>query len=222
MSGILGVALVSSEPKISISKTQEEEEMTYNAKDYNRLLGMEGFSDTLLKNHFTLYQGYVTNTNKLMDALNQLLKEGKTGTPEYAELKRRFGWEFNGMRLHEYYFENLGGKGGINKSGKLYQKLVESFGSYEAWEKDFKATGTMRGIGWAVLYQDIPSGRFINFWINEHDVGHPSGGMPILIMDVFEHAFMLDYGLKRADYIESFFKNIHWEEVEKRLLLHKG
>jgi Fe-Mn family superoxide dismutase len=222
MSGILGVALVSSEPKISISKTQEEEKMTYNAKDYNRLLGMEGFSDTLLKNHFTLYQGYVTNTNKLMDALTQLLKEGKTGTPEYAELKRRFGWEFNGMRLHEYYFENLGGKGGINKSGKLYQKLVESFSSYEAWEKDFKATGAMRGIGWTVLYQDIPSGRFINFWINEHDVGHPSGGMPILIMDVFEHAFMLDYGLKRADYIESFFKNIHWEEVEKRLLLHKG
>ena len=222
MSGILGVALVSSEPKISISKTQEEEKMTYNAKDYNRLLGMEGFSDTLLKNHFTLYQGYVTNTNKLMDALSQLLKEGKTGTPEYAELKRRFGWEFNGMRLHEYYFENLGGKGGINKSGKLYQKLVESFSSYEAWEKDFKATGTMRGIGWAVLYQDIPSGRFINFWINEHDVGHPSGGMPILIMDVFEHAYMIDYGLKRADYIESFFKNIHWEEVEKRLLLHKG
>jgi Fe-Mn family superoxide dismutase len=222
ISGILGVALVSSEPKISISKTQEEEKMTYNAKDYNRLLGMEGFSETLLKNHFTLYQGYVTNTNKLMDALNQLLKEGKTGTPEYAELKRRFGWEFNGMRLHEYYFENLGGKGGINKAGKLYQKLVDSFGSYEAWEKDFKATGAMRGIGWAVLYQDILSGNFINFWINEHDVGHPSGGMPILIMDVFEHAFMLDYGLKRADYIESFFKNIHWEEVEKRLLLHKG
>lgn len=196
--------------------------MTYAAKDYNRLLGMEGFSDTLLKNHFTLYQGYVTNTNKLIDTLSQLLKEGKTGTPEYAELKRRLGWEFNGMRLHEYYFENLGGKGEINKTGKLYQKLVESFGSFEAWEKDFKATGTMRGIGWTILYQDISSGRFINFWINEHDVGHPSGGMPILIMDVFEHAFMIDYGLKRADYVESFFKNIQWEEVEKRLLLHKG
>lgn len=222
MSGILGITLVSGEPDTSISKTEKEEKMTYNAKDYNRLIGMEGFSDTLLKNHFTLYQGYVTNTNKLSDALSQLLKEGKTGTPEYAELKRRFGWEFNGMRLHEYYFENLGGKGGINKTGKLYQKLVNSFGSYEAWEKDFKATGAMRGIGWAVLYQDILSGNFINFWINEHDVGHPSGGMPILIMDVFEHAFMIDYGLKRADYIESFFKNIHWEEVEKRLLLHKG
>jgi len=222
MSGILGVTLVSGEPKTSTAKKRKEEKMTYNAKDYNRLIGMEGFSETLLKNHFTLYQGYVTNTNKLMDALNQLLKEGKTGTPEYAELKRRLGWEFNGMRLHEYYFENLGGKGGISKSGKLYQKLVGSFGSYEAWEKDFKATGSMRGIGWAVLYQDVLSGNFINFWINEHDVGHPSGGMPILIMDVFEHAFMIDYGLKRADYIEAFFKNINWAEVEKRLLLHKG
>jgi len=222
MSGILGVTLVSGEPKTSTAKKRKEEKMTYNAKDYNRLIGMEGFSETLLKNHFTLYQGYVTNTNKLMDALNQLLKEGKTGTPEYAELKRRLGWEFNGMRLHEYYFENLGGKGGISKSGKLYQKLVGSFGSYEAWEKDFKATGSMRGIGWAVLYQDVLSGNFINFWINEHDVGHPSGGMPILIMDVFEHAFMIDYGLKRADYIEAFFKNINWAELEKRLLLHKG
>jgi len=222
MSGILGITLVSGEPETSIAKTEKEEKMTYNAKDYNRLIGMEGFSDTLLKNHFTLYQGYVTNTNKLSDSLSQLLKEGKTGTPQYAEMKRRFGWEFNGMRLHEYYFENLGGKGGINKTGKLYQKLVQSFGSYEAWEKDFKATGTMRGIGWAVLYQDILSGNFINFWINEHDVGHPSGGMPILIMDVFEHAFMIDYGLKRADYIESFFKNIQWEETEKRLLLHKA
>jgi len=222
MSGILGMTLVSGEPETSIAKTGKEEKMTYSAKDYNRLIGMEGFSDTLLKNHFTLYQGYVTNTNKLSDSLNQLLKDGKAGTPEYAELKRRFGWEFNGMRLHEYYFENLGGKGGMSKTGKLYQKLVSSFGSYEAWEKDFKATGTMRGIGWAVLYQDILSGNFINFWINEHDVGHPSGGMPILIMDVFEHAFMIDYGLKRADYIESFFKNIHWEELEKRLLLHKG
>ena len=83
--------------------------MTYTAKDYSGLLGMVGFSETLLKNHFTLYQGYVTNTNKVLDTLDVMLKEGKTGTPEFAELKRRLGWEFNGMRLHEYYFENLGG-----------------------------------------------------------------------------------------------------------------
>ena len=191
--------------------------MTYQTKDYNRLLGMDGFSEPLLKNHFALYQGYVTNTNKLMDALNQMLKDGKTGTPEFAELKRRLGWEFNGMRLHELYFENLGGKGGIDRNGKLAKKMTESFGSVEAWEKDFRATGAMRGIGWAVLYLDTASGRLMNFWINEHDVSHPAGGAPLLIMDVFEHAFMIDYGLKRADYIESFFKNINWAAVEARV-----
>lgn len=191
--------------------------MPYTAKDYAKLIGMEGFSETLLKNHFTLYQGYVTNTNKVLDTLEQLLKEGKTGIPEFAELKRRLGWEFNGMRLHEYYFENLGGKGGMNKEGKLAKKMAEDFGNYETWEKDFKAVGTMRGIGWAVLYQDVTNGKLINFWINEHDISHPAGGTPLLIMDVFEHAFMIDYGLKRADYIEAFFKNINWSAVEARL-----
>ena len=191
--------------------------MPYTAKDYSKLIGMTGFSETLLKNHFTLYQGYVTNTNKVIDALGQMLKDGKTGNPEFAELKRRLGWEFNGMRLHEYYFDNLGGKSGINKNGKLVKKLSEDFGTYETWEKDFKAVGAMRGIGWAALYQDVTNGRLINFWINEHDVSHPAGCNLLLIMDVFEHAFMLDYGLKRADYIEAFFKNIDWSVVEGRL-----
>ena len=191
--------------------------MAYTAKDYGILIGMVGFSETLLKNHFTLYQGYVTNTNKLVDILGQMLKEGKTGTPEYAELKRRFGWEFNGMRLHEYYFENLGGKGGLDKASALAKKLSEDFGSYEAWEKDFKATGSMRGIGWTVLYQDTVANKLYNFWINEHDVSHPAGCNPILILDVFEHAFMIDYGLKRADYIEAFFKNINWKATPSRM-----
>jgi Fe-Mn family superoxide dismutase len=191
--------------------------MAYTAKDYSKVIGMEGFSETLLKNHFTLYQGYVTNTNKVMDILSQMLKDDKTGTPEFAELKRRLGWEFNGMRLHEYYFENLGGKTPLDKNGHLSKKIAEDFVTYEAWEKDFKATGAMRGIGWVVLYQDITNGKLINFWINEHDVSHPAGCNPILIMDVFEHAFMLDYGLKKADYIGAFFKNINWAIVEARL-----
>ncbi len=191
--------------------------MSYTAKDYSKLIGIEGFSETLLKNHFTLYQGYVTNTNKVLDLLDQMLKEDKTATPEYAELKRRLGWEFNGMRLHEYYFENLGGKSPLDKSSKLAKKIMDNFGTYEAWEKDFRATGTMRGIGWVVLYQDMTNGRLINFWINEHDVSHPAGCNPLLIMDVFEHAFMIDYGLKRPDYISAFFKNIDWSAVEGRL-----
>ena len=191
--------------------------MAYTARDYSRLIGMEGFSETLLKNHFTLYQGYVTNTNKLMDLLASMLKEAKTGTPEYSELKRRMGFEFNGMRLHEYYFDNLGGKGVLDKSGKLGRKLAKDFGSYEDWEKDFKATGAMRGIGWAILYQDNVAGTLFNQWINEHEIGHLAGCIPILVIDVFEHAFMSDYGLKRADYIEAFFKNINWNAVEARL-----
>lgn len=191
--------------------------MAYQAKDYNSLIGMEGFSEQLLKNHFTLYQGYVTNTNKLMDALSAMLKDGKTAAPEYAELKRRFGWEFNGMRLHELYFDNLGGKGADGKDSAAGKAIAGAFGSYENWEKDFKATGAMRGIGWVILYKDNQSGVLFNQWINEHDAGHAAGCVPLLILDVFEHAFMIDYGLKRADYIEAFMKNVNWQSVDKRL-----
>jgi superoxide dismutase, Fe-Mn family len=190
--------------------------MPYTPRDYSALIGLPGFSDTLLKNHFTLYQGYVTNTNKLLDTLDAMVKDGRTGTPEYAELKRRLGWEFNGMRLHEFYFENLGAKP-LAAGGKLAQMFAADFGGYENWEKDFKATGTMRGIGWAVLYLDPIGRRLFNVWINEHDVSHPAGCTPLLIMDVFEHAFMIDYGLKRADYIAAFFTNINWGAVEARL-----
>jgi Fe-Mn family superoxide dismutase len=217
LSGLGGFAFLSGQHNLSFAQAGKEEKTAYLAKDYSRLLGMEGFSETLLKNHFTLYQGYVTNTNKLIYILHQMLKEGKVGSPEFAELKRRFGWEFNGMRLHEYYFENLGGKGGFEKKGKLFKRISEEFESFEAWEKEFKGIGAMRGIGWAILYEDPLTGRLINFWINEHDGGHPAGCTPLLILDVFEHAFMIDYGVRRGDYIEAFFKNIDWKAVEKRL-----
>jgi len=191
--------------------------MTFEAKDYSKLIGMQGFSDTLLQNHFTLYQGYVKNTNTVLDILTVMRKEGKSATPEFAELKRRFGWEFNGMRLHECYFENLGGKTPIKAEGPLAAKIQQEFGSYDEWAQDFKAVGAMRGIGWAILYQDTTNGKLMNVWVNEHDVGHPACCMPILIMDVFEHAFITDYGLKRADYIGAFFQNINWSAAEARM-----
>lgn len=191
--------------------------MIYQPKDFSHLIGMSGFSEQLLKNHFTLYQGYVANTNKLVELLESLVKEGKVGTPEFAEIKRRLGWEWNGMRLHEYYFENLGGNGEISKESRIYQLLEQGFGSFENWLREFKATGMIRGIGWVILYQDLFTGKLINVWINEHDVGHLAGGNPVLVMDVFEHAFMLDYGLKRVEYIEAFFNNINWKAVEERL-----
>src|SRR4030043_1728639 len=107
----VGGAVLLSRPAFSpdANLIREEKTMAYMAKDYSKLIGMAGFSETLLKNHFTLYQGYVTNTNKVLDALAAMLKEGKAATPEYAELKRRLGWEFDGMRPHENYFENPGG-----------------------------------------------------------------------------------------------------------------
>lgn len=196
--------------------------MTYEAKNFENLLGTKGFSDQLLKNHFTLYQGYVTNTNKAADALRVMAKEGKAATPEYAELKRRFGWEFNGMRLHEYYFDNIIKDGKpLDKNTNLSMKIVEDFGSFEDWEKDFKATGAMRGIGWVILYYDGTGSRLFNTWINEHDSGHLSGAVPLLVMDVFEHAYMLDYGLKKADYMEAFMNAIDWTIDPKTDLLIK-
>lgn len=189
--------------------------MVYEAKDFGKLIGMEGFSEALLKNHFTLYQGYVTNTNKLYDLIAAQPKDATN--PGFAELKRRFGFEFNGMRLHEYYFENLGGKAPLDKASKLAKALGNAYGSYEKWEEDFKAVGKMRGVGWAVVYQDNVTGWLFNQWVNEHHVSHMAGCAPILVMDVWEHAFMSDYGLKRADYIEAFFRNINWKVVEGQL-----
>ncbi|MBI4240046.1 superoxide dismutase [Candidatus Uhrbacteria bacterium] len=192
----------------------------FEVEHFDRLLGTPGFSDQLLKNHFTLYEGYVKNTNSILERLTNMLNEGNQSSPEFAELKRRFGWEFNGMRLHQYYFWNMANGGTeISNDHELSKKITADFSSYEAWEKDFKATGVMRGIGWVILYRDMWTGQLLNTWINEHDLGHLAGSQPLLIMDVFEHAFMLDYGLKRADYIEAFFKAIDWKIVENRFTM---
>jgi len=183
----------------------------YEVKNFEKILGTPGFSDNLLSNHFKLYQGYVTNTNKLIELLKN------TSGPEYAELKRRFGWEFNGMRLHELYFGNLSKEPKtLDTNSDFTKKIAEDFGSFENWEKDFKTIASIRGIGWVILYYDPIAKKLFNVWINEHDIGHLSGAIPLLIMDVFEHAFITDYGLKKADYIEAFFKAIDWEMVIKR------
>jgi superoxide dismutase, Fe-Mn family len=189
----------------------------YEAQKFEHLLGLEGFSDKLLTNHFTLYEGYVANVNKLVEAVSKLAVEDKMATPEFAEMMRRFGWEFNGMRLHELYFSNMM-KGGstLEEESGLGKKMVEQFGSFENWEKHFRATGAMRGIGWVVLYLDNESGKMFNMWINEHDGGHLSGATPLLVMDVFEHAYVTDYEIKRAAYIDAFMKNICWHVAAAR------
>jgi superoxide dismutase, Fe-Mn family len=189
----------------------------YTAQDFKHLLGLQGLSDTLLTNHFTLYEGYVANINKLNDALVALEKNDRFATPEFAEMNRRFGWEWNGMRLHELYFGNLTKESATLGEGTLKKKIEKEWETLTMWEKDFRAMGAMRGVGWVVLYYDAQAGRLFNVWVNEHDAGHLSGAEPLLVMDVFEHAFMLDYGIKRVDYIDVFFRSIDWKAAEKRL-----
>ncbi|MGE5196623.1 MAG: superoxide dismutase [Anaerolineae bacterium] len=198
------------------AKTDAVYSQHYVAKDYSYLLGIPGFSNKLLEMHFQLYQGYVKNTNLLLDTLSKQNALGKSQTYEYDALKRRLGWEFDGMRLHELYFSSLGSQGHLNEMSALFKEITTQFGSYDLWKKDFIATGMMRGIGWVVLYRDNVSGRLINVWINEHDVGHLAGNPPLLIMDVFEHAYMPEWGLDRAAYITAFFNNINWGVVSKR------
>jgi len=189
----------------------------YTAKDFSHLLGMPGFSDNTLDMHFKLYQGYVKNTNLLLKILDQYMTEQKELTPQFGAIKRRLGFEFDGMRLHELYFSNLGGKGSsLDPNNPLYQRIVQDFGSFDAWKENFINTGMMRGIGWVILYLDPVHGRLMNMWISEHQDNHVAGGNPILIMDVWEHAYLLDYGLNRLGYIKAFWSNIDWDVVAKR------
>lgn len=188
------------------------EEAQYKAKNYCYLFGMKGFSDDLLRMHFTLYEGYVKNAGYLF---NQIQKVDPKSY-EFGALKRRFGWEFDGMRLHELYFENLGGTGQIDLTSSLYKKIEAQFGCFSSWKEDFIGTGLIRGIGWAILYYDPISNLLVNTWINEHNVNHLVKGVPILILDVFEHAYITEYGLDKKAYIEAFFQNIDWKEVQKR------
>ena len=190
--------------------------MPYTAKSFSHLLGLEGFSDALLNNHFTLYEGYVKNTNALSERLKILVEKGETATPDFSEFKRRFGWEWNGMRLHELYFGNMTKEGGSLEKGKLQEALEAQYGTLDAWGKNFVATGNMRGIGWVILSHDQASGKLYNVWINEHDTGHLAGTIPLLVMDVFEHAFVLDYGVKKVDYLTAFMKAIDWKVIEER------
>jgi Fe-Mn family superoxide dismutase len=192
----------------------------YTARDFSHLTGLKGISDQQIDVHLNLYEGYVTNTNKLNEKIADLLKKNPGGSPEAAELRRNLGFEYSGMILHEYYFENLtaNGKATPRDPSTIHSAIDESFGGYESWKADFEHVGALRGVGWAILYQDPMSGRLSNHWITLHEDGHPAGFKPLLVMDVWEHAFMVDYKpTERAKYIEAFFSNIDWDAVEQRI-----
>jgi superoxide dismutase, Fe-Mn family len=200
--------------------------MHYKARNFN-LSGLKGISDETLEQHFKLYEGYVTQANKLLERLADFTKNGsaKSGVEEkrmaeFSELKRRLGFELNGMVLHEHYFGNLRKQGDREPArGSAFRHAAEeSWGSYQRWEADFTGVGRMRGVGWAICCQDPATGHLTNHWIDMHESGHVAGFIPVLVMDVWEHAFILDYAVKdKAKYIDAFLSNVDWRTVESRL-----
>ena len=195
---------------------------SYKTKEFD-LSGLTGISDKTLEMHFKLYDGYVKETNRLNEKIAETLKDGKVDheeMPAYSELTRRLGFEYNGMVPHEYYFGNLRRKGEPEpeKSSSFRKAAEQSFGSFETWKTDFASVGKMRGVGWAICYEDLENGRLSNHWITLHEVGNVAGFKPILVMDVWEHAFLLDYKpAERPKYIDAFFANLDWKAVEQRL-----
>lgn len=194
----------------------------YQAKQFN-LSGLSGISDKTLEMHFQLYGGYVRETNRLTERIAEFLKDGTVDQeelPAYSELTRRLGFEYNGMVLHEYYFENLKrqGSGDPERSSAFRKEAETTFGSYAIWRTDFASIARMRGVGWAICYRNPVNGRLSNHWITLHEIGNVAGFTPLLVLDVWEHAFMLDYKPSdRPKYIEAFFGNINWDIVDKRL-----
>jgi Fe-Mn family superoxide dismutase len=192
----------------------------YTPKKWN-LSGLQGISDQTLQVHFGLYEGYVKNTNLLNEQIGAKMTGGQAVSTDlpFAELTRRLGFEYNGMVLHEYYFDNMTkSANGTPSSGTLHDAIAASFGDFETWKKDFAAVGGMRGVGWAIAYQDPKTGRISNHWITLHQDGNVAGYEPIVVMDAWEHAFMLDYKpSERSKYIESFLANVDWRVCEGRL-----
>lgn len=192
----------------------------YTPKTFSHLKGLKGISDAQIEEHLKLYSGYVNNTNILNQKVEELTKAGKSGTPEYSELKRRYGFEYNGMILHNYYFENMTPNATpVDTNSKLYKKICECFWDWNTFETDFKNVGKMRGIGWAITYQDPESKKLSNHFVADHEIGNPAGFKPILVMDVWEHAYIGDYkATERGKYIDAFFSNICWKTVASRLV----
>jgi len=189
--------------------------MAYTAKNYDHLKGgaLKGFSDSQLEQHFTLYKGYVTKMNEVEEKLATIDNtKPNYSFNEYSELKRREAVPFNGTFLHELYFENLGADNDI--SGSL-QTAIDAQGGKDKLLADLKAAA-LGGPGWALLTRNQRDGKLHTYFIAEHHLGLPIEQEILLVLDSWEHAFMVDFGIKRPDYINAFLENIKWSEVSRR------
>ena len=192
--------------------------MEYKEQQFN-LPKLEGISAGQVKVHLGLYAGYVKHVNLIREKIHELENDKETNAYIIAELRRRFSFEFDGMRMHEYYFEGLEGGAREISDGNLKKALSEKYGGYENFVEHFKAVGMSRGIGWTVLYFDSKGNTPHVTWVGDHELG-VLAGLPILIaMDMWEHAFMVDYTpAEKGTYIDAFLANLNWEVVEKRFI----
>lgn len=200
---------------LSLSMTDPVKTEPLKIKDYSYLINKTKFNKSLMQMHLTLYEGYVNNTNAIF-ALFSALGTSDTDLIQSGALKRRLSWEYDGVRLHELFFDNLGGNGKLDAQSTLYKALQAQFGSLDAWKQEFIKTGKTRGIGWVILMNDPQNGRLTNFWVDEHNIGILSAGNPLLVMDVWEHAYITQFGLDRVSYINTFLSEVDYAVVEAR------
>ena len=189
--------------------------MTYQEQKFEIPI-LKGISPKNIEEHLKLYSGYVKHTNLILEHINELSKDSGKNAYELGELQRRFGFEFDGMRNHEYYFRSFeGGPSEISNDG-LKKAIEEEWGSFDAWLARFKAVASTRGVGWAILYFDQKTNRLLNAWIDEQHIGHLTGLTPILALDMWEHSFVYDYQPSgKKQYIEDFFENLNWAVIEE-------
>jgi Fe-Mn family superoxide dismutase len=183
---------------------------------------LDGLSLKMLENHFKLYEGYVKKTNEIQEKLESADKAEANGTYSlFGELKRQETFAVNGMKLHEVYFGHLSGDG-VPK-GELADMIAEDFGSVENWKADIIAAGICAR-GWAILAFDLKDGRLHNYGADTHNMGAVWGAIPLVALDVYEHAYFIDYAIDRKSYINAFFKNLDWNfanEIIKKYELAK-
>lgn len=186
------------------------------ARNFDHLLGkLEGLSEKQLKAHFGLYQGYVKKLNEIQEKLKTADRStANYSFSEYSELKRREAVAFNGAFLHEMYFENLSAGGGAPSSA-LADAIKNSFGSHDAWAADLKAAATSTP-GWVILTKSRVDHELHHYVMFEHQIGYPVHQEPILALDCWEHAYMIDYGTTKGEYLATFLKCIDWNVVNKR------
>jgi superoxide dismutase, Fe-Mn family len=194
--------------------------MIYSARTFD-LPELKGLSKDQIVAHLALYEGYVKHTNLIMESITRLKEEGQEKN-QYAinELRRRLGFEFDGMRMHEYYFEQFeGGSTPLSASGPLADAATEKYGGTDGLIAHIKEVAGTRGIGWTVVYFDPAEQTLHTAYVGDHELGQLAGLPIILALDMWEHAYMVDYLPKeKMNYVDAFLSNLNWSVVEKRLL----